>query len=49
MENVILQDSPLAEFLEGMVSLVSDYKAWRAHDSARRRQRKLAPGITDRL
>jgi hypothetical protein len=47
MENVILQDSPLAEFLEGMAPPVIDYKAWRAHDSARRRQRKLTPGITD--
>lgn len=39
MENVILDDSPLAEFLEGMSFLAINYPATSSDNYARRRKR----------
>jgi hypothetical protein len=46
MENVILDDSPLAEFLEGADPLQCDYKAAGTNQRTRRRQRTVPAVIT---
>jgi hypothetical protein len=46
MENVILDDSPLAEFLEGMRALAAAYEAATAHHNHRAGPRGLPSGIT---
>jgi hypothetical protein len=46
MENVILDDSPLAEFLEGMPRRQCHYKAVEADQHTRRRQGAVPPVIT---
>jgi hypothetical protein len=48
MENVILADSPLAEFLEGMHAAWGAYQATGA-DKHRQRRRTLAAVLTHNL